>query len=273
MATECFCTLCERLVDIDKLVMDRDWQGGRGRKNVAIFRDKKTGVVHTVLTENNSQRYRPKEVTVEQTVINPPEHPATPAVEASEVPNAVACVEPEPTPAEEVVGGQPDVPEVEWEPQPDEWFTATVASIHQEYFFVTLSNGEQVFCFIESVTNMPGQHFCLIQDGDPVAVRIEKSKRGLTAVWRALEVVLEKTYDYDISKTEKATVYWCPDTCYGTATRDCGCRIFYRTRDDLFVEKGDRVVIGGIVKNTHDSRGGYLATKVKLEVEIEGEDS
>jgi len=58
--SDLYCTLCERMVDIDQMTMVSDRPGGRGRANVAVYRDDRTGTVHTVLSAKVSAHFLKK---------------------------------------------------------------------------------------------------------------------------------------------------------------------------------------------------------------------
>ncbi len=128
----------------------------------------------------------------------------------------------------------------DWSPLPEDWYTGTLVrkSKGGDYFFIALSNGDEVFVFHKHLV-APHGHKCLVNVGDPVNVRIKPNdKKG--SRWTALEAVCELSYP--VPQKDEATIeFW--NGTYGAATRDCGCYIFVTGRFDL--NAGDRVMVSG----------------------------
>jgi len=243
-----FCTTCDKLVETDEMVMVRDWPGRRGKANVAIFRDGKSGAVHTVLNEMASERYRPKPQEPETRVVVIPPEAGEAAAPVPEVPP------PEPMSEQTMVVE-------DWSPSPEEWFAATVdmKAKNGGFLFLGLSNGEQVFCSIAAVPNRPNGHLCLIQPGDSVTVRITENDHVNTR-WKALEAVLQNAYD--VPPREEATIKWWSEH-YGVVIRPCGCHIFVTVRDSISLREGDAVTISGFTESTSEPRS-TIATEIEI---------
>lgn len=235
MSRELFCTICSRFVDVDGLQLVRDFtrggsHKGKGRGLVATFLDRKTGTAHVVLTERQSEKFRPKASPEPEAIVAKPEpsRPApTPPVEA---PSPPELREQWQTEAEQETAKEAEAlwnSEVQpWEPQPDEWYQGRIFRVFTGYSLASLSNGQVVF-ISENVVIPERGHTCL-RSGDSVALRLEKNNGG-TANHDAVECELETPRvlsDEETGIIEKATetgksyFVWLSCGCYTRALAD-----------------------------------------------------
>ncbi len=114
----------------------------------------------------------------------------------------------------------------EFNPQPDEWFAATLTHVNRENktLTATLSNGERVWIYEREITFSPGGHyFCLPTDGSvEISVRIEKQQHRLYP-YRALEVSFSVD-DFEPVRERGFVQDW-RGNC-GGIRRICKCAIF-----------------------------------------------
>jgi hypothetical protein len=151
----------------------------------------------------------------------------------------------------------------EWEPDPDDWYTATAIrnDIGENFLFVVLDNNEKVFIHEREIRPF-GSHHCstALPFGSEIQVRMERSKSERYAAYTALEARIQgqKPNRSEISEI----VNW--TGTFGSLRRLCGCAIFGKTKspDDWFdLKPGDRVSHDLALSNRPGK--GLIAVNVK----------
>jgi hypothetical protein len=157
-------------------------------------------------------------------------------------------------------------PETEWEPQPDEWWTAVVklGSAVREFMVVILSNGDDVFVSKKKITLAPVHTFCL--QGAEASARIAPNTKAGASRWVALEVQIAGKPKAFTEVAEITTWYQNETGSYGSGRLlPCGCPIMI-----AWVRDKDKSLKVGDVVNLNimflERRGNYIgvdAEKVK----------
>ena len=213
-----FCTTCSKFLDGDGLVFISEHRG------VTFYLDSKTGAAHTLLSEKQSEVRRrklfpvkspPAEIYISPKAMGaaapdplnlpsatvPPNVATETHIEAPQ-PRAPHAVQPEVEDGNDETGEQPTAPHQSdetpdnwamWEPQPDDWFHATVTAVNKGFMFLQLTNRDDVFAPFD-IVQFPNNHRCVIQPGDVASVRIEPTTRG-TSQWTASEVFFQTQHD------------------------------------------------------------------------------
>ena len=273
-----FCTTCERFIEADGLAFLSEHRG------VTLYLDPKTGTAHTLLTEKQSnirraKRY-PVKPKVETVIYNPVPSATVPPNVATEThieapqPKAPHAVQPEVEDGNDETGEQPTAPHQSdetpdnwamWEPQPDDWFHATVTAVNKGFMFLQLTNGDDVFAPFD-IVQFPNNHRCVIQPADVASVRIEPTTRG-TSQWTASEVFFQTQHEVP-PEPEKGTVLWWVGR-HGVVIRECDCRMFVRTWEEQPFDVDDEVTIFDYQESIDPAHPGRFAKQIEFAGEPE----
>jgi hypothetical protein len=214
-----YCTTCERFIQDDGLVFVKDFSRGR-----AMVLDEKTGTVHTLLNDKESdvkrkKRYPVKPPPVETFVYatvpstTSPDNPAIVRIETAQ-PGEPLAAQPDVVSGSDTMGSDVPLPaESEtpddwalWYPTENDWYEAIIKTISPGFMFLTLTNGDEVFT-PNSRVQFPSGHHCKVQSGDVVSVRVEPNANTSSAQWSALEVVIQTQHDVP-QEPETGNILW-----------------------------------------------------------------
>lgn len=229
------CSICGALIDPNGEGIEIIQNNGRGSGRMTV-RDNRAKLVHILESDAKTQKYlaaqQPKAETV--TTIPRAEAPSPPSLEEETFLALVAAAAKDegqriarekaaqhPAPAPEVF-----IPEPAWEPG-DEIYEARVREICGAYFFATLTNGEDVYCWKDRCTALPNEHFCsaLLAVGDTIGVKITRSTRSTGSVPRkAKEIHLQSNRPVPMPPKSGTIIGWSHGQS-GVVARDCGCRL------------------------------------------------
>ncbi len=221
-------------------------RGRAGKANVAVYRDEKNGVIHSVLSEKASAKYLKEPKPEAVVTVQPVQTPAPPP--------------PQPQPVVVTEESEPAEPVVEdWKPLPDEWFAAIVRKIKVDYGFADLSNGDSVYIYFDSV--IPHEYGHCLRVGDEVAVTLKRNTEG-TAMWVAPQCQVEK-----MASIERGLVsVWWSSNQKGLVKLDCGCLRKVITGTPVLLSEGDRVRISSLVPD-RNNEGKFIARAIEVEEE------